>query len=426
MVDIFHQFYQKSKHEKITSLVENQWLQDESANLLLKNKGLTDETANHMIENQIGIYGIPMGIAPLFLINHKDYVIPMVCEEPSVIAAASKAAKIIRQAGGFQTIHQSSLRMGQIAIQHIPSDLDVDQLLKENKDYLLQLANSAHPSIVKRGGGAVDLHIEWKKNNTHQFLVVYLVMNTLEAMGANIINTMLEALVSPLEQLTKGTCLMAILTNLSTESLVSVECHIPTDLLETSNSSGIQIRDAIVDAYQFASLDPYRAATHNKGIMNGMDAVCIATGNDWRALEAGAHAYAASTGQYLPLTTWSVDELGQLKGNITLPIAVGTVGGSIAIHPTAKISHELLGYPSANELASILASVGLAQNFAALRALVSDGIQKGHMRLHARSLAIASGAKDYEVEEVVQFLLKHPHMNQEITKEILKNMRSMD
>lgn len=418
MNPILSKFYKKTKEDKLTSLVQAGYLTKELAQQLLHNNGLTDSIAEHMIENQISLYELPFGVVPHLLVNNTPYVVPMVTEEPSVIAAASNASKWISQHGGVTATVHSRYMIGQIALQNVPNSQEATEYILHHQEELFSIAQQAHPSIVARGGGlkAIDVHV--RRDDTHEFLIVYLTIDTKEAMGANIVNTICEALVSPLESWTKGNCLMAILSNKATESLVTATCTIPSHALETE-----QI-ERIVAASHFARLDTYRATTHNKGIMNGIDAVVMATGNDWRAIEAGAHAYASHSGTYQPLATWRTNPQGDLVGELTIPMAVGTVGGSIAIHPGAQVALHLLRYPNAHELACIIASIGLAQNFAALRALVTDGIQKGHMRLQAKSLAIASGAKDEEIDVLAARLAQEKQFTQQTAKELLHQLRS--
>ncbi|SEQ53063.1 3-hydroxy-3-methylglutaryl-coenzyme A reductase [Granulicatella balaenopterae] len=423
MKNPFEKYYKKSKNEKLTILEEQNYLTRKEIKQITQQVGLTEEVASHMIENQITLYNLPFGIAPNFLINDKEYVIPMVTEEPSVIAAASNAAKLIKQAGGFTTFQPKRYMVGEVALQNCPNPKQAIQAIKKEANKLVELANLAYPSIVKRGGGAIELSVKELKNQEDNFIVVYLTVDTCEAMGANMLNTMLEALVVPLEELTGGQRLMAILSNFAVQSLASAKCQIPCELLAKGAITGEEVRDNIIQATNFAKMDIYRATTHNKGIMNGIDAIVIATGNDWRAIEAGCHAYASHTGQYQPMTNWTKAKNGDLVGTITLPLAVGTVGGSIGIHPGAQLAHSLLDKPSASQLAQIIACVGLGQNLAAVKALVTDGIQKGHMQLQAKSLAIAVGATGEEISQLTSALLKEKGFNQALATQILKDLR---
>ena len=420
----FYKFYQKSLEERKEILFNHPNLTNTAKELLKKGLALPEPVANQMVENQIEIYGLPYGIVPELIVNDKSYIVPMVTEEPSVIAAASYASKLINLAGGTTTIQKRREMIGEIAIFHSPLTLDeVKAKLDKQKESLFTIANNAHPSIVKRGGGIRDLWVEEKSSNKERFYIFYVSVDTQEAMGANMLNTILEALVSPIEELTRGESIMAILSNLATNSVVTAECVLSPRILDTRTTKGEDVIDRIVLASEFSKADPYRATTHNKGIMNGIDSVVIATGNDWRAIEAGAHAYASLSGQYQPLTNWTKDEAGNLMGTITLPLPVGTVGGSIAIHPGAQFAHELLGHPSAVELAGIIASIGLAQNLAAVRALVTDGIQKGHMRLQAKSLGLTVGATKEELPHLMNLLSKASHLNQETAKALLEELR---
>ncbi|WP_033829692.1 hydroxymethylglutaryl-CoA reductase, degradative [Bacillus andreraoultii] len=422
-----HKFYKKTRLERIDALRKAKVISEEDANLLKNGLSIPSEVANNMIENQIGIYELPLGAAMNFLIDGKEYIVPMAIEEPSVVAAASSAAKIINKAGGFKTDIQNRTMIGQIALKDVANVKEAEHIILEHKANILQIANEAKPSIVKRGGGAKNLIVRIlpaeEPFNTPDFLVVHLQIETLEAMGANIINTMNEAVKPYLEKLTGGTALMGILSNYTTECLATAKCRIPVTLLERGEFTGEEVRDRIIEATQFAYVDPYRAATHNKGIMNGIDAVVIASGNDWRAIEAGAHAYAARSGQYRSLSTWSKAENGDLIGSLTIPLPVGAVGGQISIHPAAQFNKRLMGYENAKELESIIVSVGLGQNFSAMKALVTEGIQKGHMSLHVKSIAISAGAKDTEIEVVSERLKQSKTMDIETAKNILKEIR---
>ena len=413
-------FAKLSPTERIEALLKEGLLTWDEAQILKEQKGLPLSIADQLTENVLSTFDLPFSLAPYFLINGRDYVLPMVTEEPSVVAAASFAAKLIQRSGGFTTqVHQRQM-IGEIALTDV---MDVEMASKrilEDKETLLQLANEAYPSIVKRGGGARDLWVENKGN----FLIVYLAVDPKEAMGANMLNTMLEALTDRIQELSGGQALMAILSNLATRSLVSARCAIDFKALSRNPEEAIEIAHRMELASQLAQVDPYRAATHNKGIFNGIDALVLATGNDWRAIEAGAHAYATQSGQYKGLSQWkSQPEEKKLYGEITLPMPVATKGGSIGLNPTVQISHRLLGEPSAIELAGIIASLGLAQNFAALKALVTTGIQAGHMKLQARSLALLAGAKDEEVPRLVSQLLENKHFNLEKAQTLLQELR---
>lgn len=413
-------FAKLSPTERIEALLKKGLLTWDEAQILKEQKGLPLSIADQLTENVLSTFDLPFSLAPYFLINGRDYVLPMVTEEPSVVAAASFAAKLIQRSGGFTTqVHQRQM-IGEIALTDVRDVETASKRILEDKETLLQLANEAYPSIVKRGGGARDLWVE----NKGDFLIVYLAVDSKEAMGANMLNTMLEALTDRIQELSGGQALMAILSNLATRSLVSARCAIDFKALSRNPEEAIEIAHRMELASQLAQVDPYRAATHNKGIFNGIDALVLATGNDWRAIEAGAHAYAAQSGPYKGLSHWtSHPEEKKLYGEITLPMPVATKGGSIGINPTVQVSHRLLGEPSAIELAGIIASLGLAQNFAALKALVTTGIQAGHMKLQARSLALLAGAKEEEVPRLVSQLLENKPFNLEKAQTLLQELR---
>ena len=413
-------FAKLSPTERIEALLKEGLLTWDEAQILKEQKGLPLSIADQLTENVLSTFDLPFSLAPYFLINGRDYVLPMVTEEPSVVAAASFAAKLIQRSGGFTTqVHQRQM-IGEIALTDVKDVEMASKRILEDKETLLQLANEAYPSIVKRGGGARDLWVE----NKGDFLIVYLAVDPKEAMGANMLNTMLEALTDRIHELSGGQALMAILSNLATRSLVSARCAIDFKALSRNPDEAIEIAHRMELASQLAQVDPYRAATHNKGIFNGIDALVLATGNDWRAIEAGAHAYAAQSGPYKGLSSWtSQPEEKKLYGEITLPMPVATKGGSIGLNPTVQVSHRLLGEPSAIELAGVIASLGLAQNFAALKALVTTGIQAGHMKLQARSLALLAGAKEEEVPRLVSQLLENKPFNLEKAKTLLQELR---
>ena len=413
-------FAKLSPTERIEALLKEGLLTWDEAQILKEQKGLPLSIADQLTENVLSTFDLPFSLAPYFLINGRDYVLPMVTEEPSVVAAASFAAKLIQRSGGFTTqVHQRQM-IGEIALTDVKDVEMASKRILEDKETLLQLANEAYPSIVKRGGGARDLWVE----NKGDFLIVYLAVDPKEAMGANMLNTMLEALTDRIQELSSGQALMAILSNLATRSLVSARCAIDFKALSRNPEEAIEIAHRMELASQLAQVDPYRAATHNKGIFNGIDALVLATGNDWRAIEAGAHAYAAQSGPYKGLSHWkSQPEEKKLYGEITLPMPVATKGGSIGLNPTVQVSHRLLGEPTAIELAGIIASLGLAQNFAALKALVTTGIQAGHMKLQARSLALLAGAKEEEVPQLVNQLLENKPFNLEKAQTFLQELR---
>ena len=413
-------FSKASPAERIEKLAQAGLLSEEGLQTVRDNETLPLSLANEMVENVLGTLALPFGLAPGFQVDGQETQVPMVTEEPSVIAAASYAAGLIKRSGGFQTQVHKRQMIGQVALYEVSHKEEASQAITEAKEELLQLANQAYPSIVKRGGGARDLWTEVKGD----FLICYLSVDPKEAMGANMLNTMLEALVNPLEDLSEGQGLMAILSNLATDALVTASCHIDYRFLSRDPKEAAEIAQKIALASQLAAVDPYRAATHNKGIFNGIDAVVLATGNDWRAIEAGGHTYASRTGQAQGLSNWmDHPEQQVLEGQLTLPMPIATKGGSIGLNPSVQVAHDLLGNPDAQTLARIIVSVGLAQNFAALKALVSTGIQHGHMKLQAKSLALLAGASPSEVAPVVQALLEDKPFNLEKAQAILENIR---
>ena len=416
-------FSKKSYHERLELLKAQALLSPEKQTSLEQDEQISLAIADQLSENVVGTFSLPYSIIPELLVNGQDYTVPYVTEEPSVVAAASYASKIIKRAGGFTAqVHERQM-IGQVALYQVANPEQAQEKIASKKAELLELANQAYPSIVKRGGGARDLHVEQIKGET-DFLVVYLHVDTQEAMGANMLNTMLEALKPVLEELSQGQSLMGILSNYATDSLVTASCRIAFRYLSPQRDQGREIAEKIALASQFAQADPYRSATHNKGIFNGIDAILIATGNDWRAIEAGAHAFASRDGRYQGLSQWTLDmEREELVGEMTLPTPVATKGGSIGLNPRVALSHELLGNPSAKELAQIIVSIGLAQNFAALKALVSTGIQQGHMKLQAKSLALLAGASESEVAPLVERLIADKTFNLETAQRYLENLR---
>ncbi len=387
--------------------------------------GLTTEAADHMIENVVGTYALPIGIALNFQVNGRDVLVPMAIEEPSVVAGASFMAKLARAGGGFFATTDEPLMIGQMQLLGL-GDLPAARLaLLEHKEALLEEADAIDPVLKKFGGGARDLEVRLIENSpVGPFLVLHLVYDVRDAMGANAVNTACEKLAPRVEAITGGRVHLRILSNLADRRLARVRCKIPVGQLafgdENLKYSGEQVRDGIIAAYAFAAADPYRAATHNKGIMNGVDAVVIATGNDWRAIEAGAHAYAARSGKYGSLSTWGKDAEENLVGTLEMPMAVGIIGGATKVHPGAQAALKLMGVRTAAELAEVIISVGLAQNMAALRALATEGIQRGHMSLHARQVAIAAGASGSMIEEVAQRMVQEKVVRIDRAEEILK------
>lgn len=364
-------------------------------------RGLSLETADKMIENVVGLYALPIGMGLNMRLNDRDYLVPMVVEEPSVVAAMSNAARMIREGGGFKGEADDPITTAQIQFWDV-TDADAGKRVMDAAAELLQAANDAFPDIVKFGGGAKELETFDRGGG---LFVVHLHVDVRDAMGANMVNTMAESIAPRIAELTSGRIGLRILTNLAERRCVRVRCAAPADSLATDSIAGPDVRDRIVEASLFAERDPYRATTHNKGIMNGIDPVVIATGNDWRAVEAGAHAFASRTGVYRPLATWRAGASGHLEGSIELPLALGIVGGTIKVHPGARQALELLDVSTARELALVAASAGLASNLAALRALATEGIQRGHMTLHARSVAAQAGATGEEVERVAHAIV---------------------
>jgi len=417
-------FSKKSYQERLELLKAQALLSPEKQTSLEQDEHISVTVADQLSENVVGTFSLPYSLVPEVLVNGQEYTVPYVTEEPSVVAAASYASKIIKRAGGFTAQVHERRMIGQVALYQVANPEQAQEKIASKKAELLELANQAYPSIVKRGGGARDLHVDQIKGET-DFLVVYLHVDTQEAMGANMLNTMLEALKPVLEELSQGQSLMGILSNYATDSLVTASCRIAFRYLSRQKDQGREIAEKIALASQFAQADPYRATTHNKGIFNGIDAILIATGNDWRAIEAGAHAFASRDGHYQGLSSWRLDlETEELVGEMTLPMPVATKGGSIGLNPRVALSHELLGNPSAKELAQIIVSIGLAQNFAALKALVSTGIQQGHMKLQAKSLALLAGASESEVAPLVERLIADKIFNLETAQRYLENLRS--
>lgn len=417
-------FSKKSYQERLELLKAQALLSPEKQTSLEQDEHISVTVADQLSENVVGTFSLPYSLVPEVLVNGQEYTVPYVTEEPSVVAAASYASKIIKRAGGFTAQVHERRMIGQVALYQVANPEQAQEKIASKKAELLELANQAYPSIVKRGGGASDLHVDQIKGET-DFLVVYLHVDTQEAMGANMLNTMLEALKPVLEELSQGQSLMGILSNYATDSLVTASCRIAFRYLSRQKDQGREIAEKIALASQFAQADPYRATTHNKGIFNGIDAILIATGNDWRAIEAGAHAFASRDGHYQGLSSWRLDlETEELVGEMTLPMPVATKGGSIGLNPRVALSHELLGNPSAKELAQLIVSIGLAQNFAALKALVSTGIQQGHMKLQAKSLALLAGASESEVAPLVERLIADKTFNLETAQSYLENLRS--
>ncbi|TAM13001.1 MAG: hydroxymethylglutaryl-CoA reductase, degradative [Nevskiaceae bacterium] len=401
-------FYKLSVHDRMRLMHERGWVDDNDYRALVSgDHTLKVGTADKMIENVVGVMGLPVGLALNFLINGKDYVVPLVVEEPSIVAALSSAAKIVRSAGGFETSSTDPVLIGQVQVCDIQNVARAQAQLVQRKQEILDLANSLHPAMVARGGGAQDLevHLHHLPDGKGDMLVVHLLVDTRDAMGANLVNTMCEGIASLVEAISGGKVFLRILSNLSDRALARAKVVIPLDKLVDGEYDGEQVRDGVILANDFARVDPYRATTHNKGVMNGIDAVALATGNDWRAIEAAAHAYAARSGRYTSMTRWYKGENGELVGEIELPLKVGTVGGPLQSNPTVALNHRLLGIEHATELAEVMAAVGLAQNFSAIKALSTSGIQQGHMTLHARSVAMAAKVPAELFDTVVERLI---------------------
>ncbi|HAA2923641.1 TPA_asm: 3-hydroxy-3-methylglutaryl-CoA reductase [Listeria monocytogenes] len=424
-MNAFDKFYKKTVEERHAILAEYADLNEEEQAFLASTGALSFDKANHMIENTIGIYSLPLGLGMNMLLNDKRYIVPMAMEEPSVVAAQSAGAKLIAQNGGITGSATKRKMIGQIELISVSDIQAAKENIIANEEQLIAIANQAHPSLQKRGGGAVEIQVRTAQTaNDETLLIVHLLVDTQEAMGANMVNTMVETLAPELEMLTNGTANMRILSNLVDEATATAVCRINPESLATKTQSGEWVRDRIIAAYEFADADIYRAATHNKGIMNGIDAVIMAFGNDWRAVEAASHAYAARTGSYKPMSKWSKDADGYLVGELTLPMPVAFVGGSIAIHPIASLSKKIARVESAKELAMLVCAVGLTQNLAALKALVTEGIQRGHMSLQAKSLAMTAGAEADEIEIVVTFLQESKQLNVVAAKEFIAKLRS--
>ena len=401
-------FYRMSVQKRLELLHERGTLNDADYAMLQPGGSLLNaETADRLTENVIGVFSMPLGLGLNFQINGLDYLVPMVVEEPSVVAAVSSTALLVRQAGGFASSSDEPLLIGQVQIVDVADPARARQALLAQSEHILQLANSGHANMVARGGGArgIEVHLRGATAQNGELLVVHLLVDTRDAMGANLVNSMCESIAPLIEQISAGRVFLRILSNLTDRALVRARAVIPEALLATGDYPGDRVRDGIILASEFAAMDPYRATTHNKGIMNGIDAVAIATGNDWRAIEAAAHAYAARGPRYAPLSTWSANDAGDLVGELTMPLKVGTVGGQVESNPAVRIAHTILDVASARELAEVMAAVGLAQNLAALKALSTTGIQHGHMRLHARAVAVAAGTGPARFDEVVERLL---------------------
>jgi hydroxymethylglutaryl-CoA reductase len=422
-------FYNLTLEERLARLADASHLTPESL-LPWTTGGLSAESADHMIENVIGVHALPLGIGLNFMVNGRDVLVPFAIEEPSVVAGASFMAKLARTGGGFVATTSKPHMIGQMQVINVVNLDEARLRIYEHKAELLAAADEIDPILKKFGGGARDLEVRLIEDSPiGPFLVIHLIYDVRDAMGANAVNTACEKLAPQIEAITNGKVHLRILSNLADRRVARTRCTVPVKELEFEAQAGSlpytgeTVRDGIIAAWAFAASDPYRAATHNKGIMNGVDAVVIATGNDWRAIEAGAHAYAARSGKYTSLSTWNKDKDGNLVGTLEMPMAVGIVGGATKVHPAAQAAVKLMGVKTASELAEIIVSVGLAQNLAALRALATEGIQRGHMSLHARQVAIAAGAAGEMIEKVASQMVAEKVVRIDRAEEILKGMK---
>ncbi|QDG52615.1 hydroxymethylglutaryl-CoA reductase, degradative [Persicimonas caeni] len=418
-------FYRMSMDERLECLLDHGIIDEEDASILReRDGGLDRETANKMVENCVGVFELPLGLGLNFTINGNDYVVPMAVEEPSVIAAVSHCAKIVRQSGGFESECKSNVMIGQVQVVGCTDFEAAQEAILAHRSELVELANSFEPNMVARGGGAKDIEVRILDGGDYRkMLVVHLLIDAVDAMGANLINTMAEGIAPRVEELTGGKVFLRILSNLADKRLVRSRCKIPFGELAWKGYSGREVAEGIAYASQFAETDPYRATTHNKGIMNGISSVCIATGNDWRAVEAGCHAYCCRDGQYRPMAVWYIED-ECLVGELEVPMQVGTVGGPIRLHPTVQLAHRVLRVETASELAEVMGAVGLAQNLGALKALATEGIQRGHMSLHARSVAATAGATSDEMSQLVERLIEGGDIKVSRAKELLVELRS--
>ncbi|MGQ0506459.1 MAG: hydroxymethylglutaryl-CoA reductase, degradative [Myxococcaceae bacterium] len=418
-------FHKLPREERLAKLTQLAGLLPAETAALSGEGSLDPVLANQMIENAIGLFQLPLGVGLNLTVNGKDHVVPMVVEEPSVVAAVSFAAKIVREAGGFSADADPPWMIGQVQLTRYGDPEVAKQKLLAAKEQLLALANSFHPSLMRRGGGAKDIEVRIlpapEGPRGEPLVILHLLVDTQEAMGANLINTMAEGVAPMVEQLTGGRVYLRILSNLADRRKARANCRIPVELLADFGLRGMEIAQGIVQASRFAQADPYRAATHNKGVMNGVDSAAIALGQDWRAIEAGAHAYACRNGRYQPLSTWTL-EGPHLVGRIEMPMALGTVGGPIKVHAGVQAGLKLSRIHTARELSMVLVAVGLAQNLAALRALGSVGIQEGHMALHARCVAVTAGARGDWIEKVANRLVEAGHVKVEHAREVLQTM----
>lgn len=412
-------FYKLDVNERRALVADATGVSPDRIDASLDGGGLPPEAADKFVENVIGTYALPYAVTLNLRMCGRDYVVPMVVEEPSVVAAASNASRLVRVGGGFEAESDDPIMIGQIQLLDVPDTRAAAEALRSRESELLRLADAAIPGLVARGGGTRELEV--RTFDEGGMLVVHLLVDCRDAMGANLVNTVAEAVAPRVAEIARGRVGLRILSNLCDRRLVRVRCRVPVTVLATESLSGERVAEGIASASRFAEIDPYRAATHNKGIMNGIDPVVIATGNDWRAVEAGAHAYAARTGRYTPLAIWRREE-DVLVGSLELPMSLGTVGGTLRVHPSARLSLQMLDITSATELAMVASSVGLASNLAALRALATDGIQRGHMALHARAVALAAGAEGEQVQLVAAMIVEARDITVEAAKRALATM----
>jgi hydroxymethylglutaryl-CoA reductase len=406
-------FYKLSIDDRLKEIAEYAGLSAEEQKILLDPGSLTMDKADHMVENVIGRYALPMGVGLNYLVNGKDYVVPMVTEEPSVIAAASNAAKMIRDSGGFFASNTGSIMIAQVQIVGVPDPFFAKNAIYEHKAKIVALCNEKDPMLVQLGGGMVDLDVRVIDTQVGPMVIVHLKVNTLDAMGANAVNTMAEAIAPYLEEITGGTVYLRILSNLAVHRLVRVRAKVLKEIL-----GGPEVVDKLLIGHAFAAADPYRAATHNKGIMNGISSVVLATGNDTRAIESGVHSYASISGRYSSIVTWEKDREGNLCGSMEIPMAVGLVGGATKVHPAAGLAIKILGVKSAPELGEVIVCVGLTSSLASLKALATEGIQKGHMSLHARNLAGVAGATGEMIDRIAKQMVEDRKIRLEYAQEL--------
>lgn len=411
-------FYKLSPEERLNEVVEFSGISEQEIQALTDADALSLNQADHMVENVIGKFQLPIGVAINFLINGKDYVIPMVTEEPSVIAAASNGARQARINGGFITSHSGNIMVAQVQVVNVSNPYSTRIKILENRDSIIEKCNSKDPMLVQLGGGVIDVEAKIIDSILGPMVIMHLVVNTLDAMGANAVNTMAEFIAPYIEEITGCTVRLRILSNLASYRLARARAVWKKDVL-----GGEEVVNAMIEAYAFAEADPFRAATHNKGIMNGITAAVLATGNDTRAVESGAHAFASLSGSYKPLTRWEKTPEGDLAGSIEIPMAVGLVGGATKVHPGAQAAVKILGVQSASELGQIFAALGLAQNFMALNVLATEGVQRGHMSLHARNVATTAGATGKILEEVVSQMIADKNVRVEYAEELLKKYK---